>query len=254
MIKLFFVVFMMTFSIYAEELNFHLDRVQIDVKNKESLQRGAKTYMNYCSGCHALKHVRYDSLAKGLGFVDDSGKVIVDKMKKELMFTGDKIVSPIETAITKEDARKWFGVVPPDLSLVSRSRGADWLYTFMNSFYEDKNRPWGVNNVVFPDVAMPHVLLDLHGEQKVATRIIQVEKNGKLVKDEIIDHLTLEKEGKLNVREYERLVTDLVNFLTYVGEPVQQERKSLGVWVLLFLGVFFVFTILLKKEYWKNIH
>lgn len=211
----------------AEESIVPLDKAQIDITDLPSLQRGAKIFMNYCAGCHSLKFVRYSSLGEGIGIVDASGALLEEAIKKNLMFVGDKITDTIQRSMTNEEGAKWFGVNPPDLSLVARSRGPDWLYTYLRSFYLDPKRPWGVNNTVFPDVAMPDALYYFRLQ---------------------FQH---EKEGQ---KKYDQAVLDLVNFLTYVGEPVQLIRKRIGIWVLLFLGVFFVFAYLLKREYWKDVH
>ena len=189
-----------------------------DVSDPAALQRGAKLYMSYCSGCHSLKYMRYDSLAKGIA-------VSKDLVIANLMFSGNnneaKISDPIKSAMSSKDAVKWFGIIPPDLSLVARSRGTDWLYEYLRSFYNDPTRPWGVNNKTFPDVAMPHVLAN--------------------------------QQNMLSDKAYNKLVADLVTFLSYVGEPHQLQRQKIGVWVLLFLSILLVFTFLLKREYWKNI-
>jgi ubiquinol-cytochrome c reductase cytochrome c1 subunit len=211
----------------AEESSVPLDKANIDVTDLPSLQRGAKIFMNYCAGCHSLKFVRYNSLGEGIGIVDASGVLLEEAIKKNLMFVGDKITDTIQRSMTNEEGAKWFGIDPPDLSLVARSRGPDWLYTYLRSFYLDPKRPWGVNNTVFPDVAMPDALYYFRLQ-------FQHEKGGQ--------------------EKYDQAVLDLVNFLTYVGEPVQLIRKRIGIWVLLFLGVFFVFAYLLKREYWKDVH
>lgn len=197
------------------------EKAPIDLHDPASLQRGAQIFMNYCSGCHSLKYIRYRGMAKDIGIVDEEGKVLDKALKENLVFTGDKIEDPILTALTVEEGKNWFGVPPPDLSLVARLRGADWLYAYLRSFYLDEKKPWGVNNTVFPDVAMPHVLYNV--------------------------------QKKMSKKDYDHYIADLVNFLVYCGEPSQLARKRLGVWVLLFLGVFFVFAVLLKREYWKAI-
>ncbi|PCI36951.1 MAG: hypothetical protein COB50_04170 [Thiotrichales bacterium] len=188
-----------------------------DVSDVAALQRGARTYMNYCVACHTLKHVRFDGLAKGIGI---SKKL----MAANLIFSGNTEVlgnSTIGNAMQPKDAEAWFGVVPPDLSLVARSRGTSWLYDYLLGFYADPSKTWGVNNKTFPDVAMPHVL---------AT-----------------------EQDNLSAAEYRSLVADLVTFLAFVGEPHQLERQRIGVWVLLFLGILLVFAYLLKREYWKSV-
>lgn len=206
---------------FSEEAT-HFPKAPIDLTDKASLQRGAQIFMNHCSGCHGLKYLRYKGMAKDIGIVDQNGKVLDQAVKENLMFTGDKIEDPIRTAMTVEEGKAWFGIAPPDLSLVARSRGVDWLYAYLRSFYLDPKKPWGVNNTVYPDVAMPHILYNV--------------------------------QQSLSPQEYDKFVADLVNFLAYAGEPTQLTRKRLGVWVLIFLGIFFVFAALLKREYWKDIN
>jgi ubiquinol-cytochrome c reductase cytochrome c1 subunit len=170
-------------------------------------------------------------------------------------FLNDKVNSTIGVSMPKVDAQKWFGVAPPDLSLVARSRGNDWLYTYLRSFYLDSKRPWGVNNTVFPDVGMPHVLINLQGEQAPVYRTEKItDDNGQVTEKQVISHLELKKPGSMNPAEFDQAMTDLVNFLDYVGEPHKLERKRLGVWVMLFLVIFTLFAYLLKREYWKDIH
>lgn len=212
---------------YADEGEVTLDKANVDLTDLPSLQRGAMLFMNYCSGCHSLKYIRYSTMAKDIGIVDSKGQVLDQAVKDNLMFVGDKLVDTIQSAMTKEEGASWFGIAPPDLSLVTRLRGADWVYTYLRSFYLDKKRPWGVNNRLFPDVAMPSVLYDLKAR------------------------LLLEPDGQ---KKFDTVVLDLVNFLYYAGEPMKTERESLGKWVLLFLGIFFVFAYLLKREYWKDVH
>lgn len=227
---LIFLVFFSAASVFnlarAEEGEVVLDKASIDATDLPSLQRGAKLFMNYCSGCHSLKYIRYSTMAKDIGIVDSKGQVLDQAVKANLMFVGDKLVDTIQSAMTKEEGANWFGVAPPDLSLVVRLRGVDWLYSYLRSFYPDKKRPWGVNNRVFPDVAMPDVLYNLRAR------------------------LLLEPDGQKKV---DLAMLDLVNFLHYTAEPMKLERQSLGKWVLLFLGIFFVFAYLLKREYWKDV-
>ncbi|MFM8454332.1 MAG: cytochrome c1 [Gammaproteobacteria bacterium] len=225
----------------ASEGALPLKAFKLDLNDKPSLQRGAKIYMNYCSGCHSLKYVRYTDMAQDLGIVDEDGKILEDVIEKNLMFFGEKISDTIGVSMPKDLSAHWFGVAPPDLSLVSRSRGLDWIYSYLLSFYKDPTRPWGVNNTVFPAASMPHVLERLQGLQ---TALVE---NGR------ITGLRLERPGLQSVDEYEQTVRDVVNFLAYVGEPALMHRKRTGVWVLLFLAVFIVFAVLLKKEYWKDI-
>lgn len=211
---------------YAEEEAVVLDKAEIDPTDLASMQRGATLFMNYCSGCHSLKYIRYSTMAKDIGIVDSKGQVLDQAVKANLMFVGDKLVDTIQSAMTKEEGVNWFGVAPPDLSLVARSRGVDWLYTYLRSFYPDTKKPWGVNNHLFPDVAMPDVLFNVRAR------------------------LLLEPDGQKKV---DTLMLDLVNFLHYAGEPMKLVRQSMGKWVLLFLGIFFVFAYLLKREYWKDV-
>ncbi len=199
-----------------------LEQAHVNPYDKGSLQRGAAVFMNYCSGCHSLQYTNYTQIARGIGLTDEDGTVMEGMIKKYLDFSGAKLASPIQTSMPPKDAAKWFGIPPPDLTLVSRVRGVDWLYTYLKSFYADPTRPWGVNNRVFSNVAMPHVLEPL--------------------------------QRSLSSEAYDQVVRDLVNFLDYVGEPTKIKRKHLGVWVMLFLTVFTVFAYLLKREYWKDVH
>ncbi len=223
----------MAFSCFAADL----PKAPIDVTDYASLQRGAKLFMNECSGCHSLKYTRYDAMAKGIQITDESGKVLEQIVKDNLMFTGKTLSAPIVTAMSPVDAENWFGIVPPDLTLEARYRGADWLYAYLRSFYVDSSRPWGVNNTVMPSVAMPHVLLNLQGEQILTP-----------------EGLKLIVPGSMTPQEYDTAVADLVNFLCYISEPVQSQRREIGAWVLVFLGIFVVFGYLLKREYWKDVH
>ena len=230
--------------ILASDGHIKLDKANVNVKDYASLQRGAKIYMTTCATCHSIKYVRYKQLAKQIEIVDGSGDILVDVVQNGLMYSGGKITDNIVSALSEKDGQKWFGKSPPDLSLVARSRGVDWIYTYLRSFYKDDNKLWGVNNIVFPDVAMPHVLLNYQGLKGLS------ESNAH---DNHFVNLKLIKQGSLNETEYDLMILDLVNFLSYVGEPHQVARKRLGVWVLFFLSVLLVFTYLLKREYWKDI-
>ncbi len=217
----------------------HLDKANIDLGDKASLQRGAKLFVNYCLSCHSAKYQRYNRMAKDLGMTEE-------EVKENLMFTTDKIGDTMQIAMAEEDAAAWFGTAPPDLSVITRARGVDWIYTYLRSFYLDESRPFGVNNVVFPDVGMPNVLWQLQGSQ----RAVFQDHDGQKVfeKFELVDP------GTMSPEQFDGAVRDLTAFLSYVGEPIQMERKRLGVWVLLFIAVFFVFAYMLKKEYWKDVH
>lgn len=221
----------------------HLDKADIDLHNKQSLQRGAKVFVNYCLSCHSAQFQRYNRMARDIGLTDN-------QVIENLMFASDKVGSTMTVAMSRADGKTWFGAPPPDLSLTARSRGVDWLYTYLRSFYVDETRPFGVNNVVFPSVGMPHVLWELQGVQKAVYKTVEHEGESK----EVLDHLEIVEPGKLTPVEYDQTVRDLVGFLSYVSEPVQLERKALGVKVILFLLVLLVVAYLLKKEYWKDVH
>ena len=221
---------------FASGATLHLDRAPDRANDKAALQHGAKLFVNYCLNCHSASYMRYNRLAD-IGLTEAQ---IVDN----LMFTADKVGEPMRIAMQRADAKVWFGAAPPDLTVIARARasefgsGADWLYTYLRTFYRDENRPTGWNNVVFENVGMPHVLWELQGEQVMSA-----------------DHkLVLAKPGKLKPQEYDAAVADLVGFLNYMGEPMGEFRKQLGVVVLIFLAVTFVFAYALKREYWKDIH
>ncbi len=220
-----------------------LDHADIDVGDQASLQRGARLFMNYCSGCHATRYQRYNRVAADLGIPEDL-------MRQNLIFTSAKVGELMTNAIQPKDAARWFGASPPDLTLVARVRGTDWLYTYLRSFYVDESRPWGVNNLLFPSVGMPHVLEPLQGTPRLRYRIEQHDGQTRQVPAGIRS----DGNGELSDEEYDQAVRDLVNFLAYSAEPVQQERKRLGFWVLSFIALFFVFTLLLKREYWRDVH
>ena len=222
----------------------HLDKANIDPTNKESLQRGARTFVNYCMGCHSAKYQRYNRLGRDLGISDED---IIDN----LMFTGERTGDLMDIAMTKEMGKKWFGAAPPDLTLVARVRGTDWLYTYLRTFYQDDSRPFGVNNRVFSKVGMPNVLWELQGTQKAVYETV-VDDDGR--EYQVLEGVELEEAGSQTPAEFDRTVRDLVNFLAYMGEPIKLERQSLGIKVMLFLFVFFIVAYLLKKEYWKDIH
>ncbi len=222
----------------------HLDDANIDLSDQASLQRGAKYFVNYCLSCHSAKYQRYNRMAKDLGLTEQE---VIDN----LMFTTDKIGDTMNIAMTVEQGTAWFGNPPPDLSVLIRARGVDYIYTYLRSFYLDETRPFGVNNTVFPDVGMPHVLWELQGTQKA---VYKVEKDAAGHDVEVFDRFEPVTPGHLSAEEYDQVARDLTAFMSYIGEPIQMERKRLGIWVLLFIAVFFVLAYLLKKEYWKDIH
>lgn len=209
----------------------HLDQVEIDITDQASLQRGAKTFVNYCLSCHEASFMRYNRMAKDLGLTDD-------QVKENLMFASDKIGDTMTVAMRPEDAEKWFGVTPPDLSVIARARGTDWLYTYLRTFYLDESRPMGTNNVAFKDVGMPHVLWEQQG-------YLAKNGNGELVQA---------TEGQMSQHQYNVMIHDLVNFLAYISEPSKLERMALAKWVLLYLFIFFLVAYPLKKAFWKDVH
>ena len=226
----------LSFGVAASEA-IELQEADIDLSDNESLQRGAQHFVTYCLGCHSAKHMRY--LRFALDVEVDQKKVL-----KDIAPEGASIYDQIHSAMNKHDAEKWFGVQPPDLSLIARSRGADWLYSYLKSYYLDETRPFGVNNLVYEDTAMPNPLWQLQGEQHAEVRKTIYGEYTKLV---------LEETGKLSEKEFDVFVNDLVNFLVYVGEPVKLERERIGKYVIIFLLMFLVIAYLLKKEYWKDV-
>jgi ubiquinol-cytochrome c reductase cytochrome c1 subunit len=231
-------------NVYAAGGNgVHLDHAAVDVTNKSSLQRGAKFYVNYCLGCHSTKYSRYSRVGEDLDLT-------TLQVEDNFIFTRAKVRDPMKIAMRDKDARHWFGTSAPDLSLVARAKGADWIYTYLRSFYLDDSRPFGVNNLVLKNASMPHVLWELQGWQKAVYKEGETHGSG----EPAIEHLELLEEGQLSPKEYDKAVLDLVNYLVYIGEPAQLHRKQLGFWVLAFLAVFFVVAYLLKKEYWKDVH
>ena len=244
--KKFFPVLLLTLApawVMAAGGGIHLDKANIDPTNKQSLQRGARLFVNYCLSCHAAALMRYERIGKDLG--------IDEKLVSEnLMFTGGKVGDLMTVATADDDTKEWFGTVPPDLTVIARARGVDWLYTYLRSFYRDDTKITGVNNLVFADVGMPHVMWELQGWQDPVIATIK-DHDGNERKTVT---LKLTEPGLLTPVEFDRATRDLVNFLDYMGEPAKYERRSLGVKVLLFLFMFLVLAILLKKDYWKDIH
>lgn len=233
-----FLFLMLSFGAYASK-EMELQEADIDLTDNASLQRGAKHFVTYCLGCHSVKHIRYLRIALD---VDVDQK----KMLKDIAPEGASIYDQLHSAMNAHDAEKWFGTQPPDLSLIARSRGADWLYSYLKGFYIDKSKPFGVNNTVFEDVGMPNVLWQLQGQQRPIFKTVDGQQT--------IDKLVIEEKGTLSEQEFDLFVNDLVNFLVYVGEPVQLERQRLGKYVLFFIFMFLGLAYLLKKEYWKDVH
>ncbi|WP_028864358.1 cytochrome c1 [Psychromonas aquimarina] len=223
--------------------NVHLDKAEYDLTDKTSLQNGAKLFMNYCFACHSTGYQRYQRVAADLD-------IPAELMKENLIFTDSKIGDLMNNSMDKKDAGKWFGNPPLDLTLEARLRGPDWIYTYLRSFYKDESRPFGVNNTVFKDVGMPHVLEELQG---IPTAVFETKVvNG--VEHKTIVGFESNENGEMSSDEYDAAVLDLVNFLVYAGEPNKLERQNLGIWVLAFLVILFVLSYLLKKEYWRDIH
>jgi ubiquinol-cytochrome c reductase cytochrome c1 subunit len=221
----------------------HLDPANVDVTNKASLQRGAANFVNYCLGCHSAQFVRYNRMAADIGITEQQ---LIDN----LMFTTDSPHQTMRIGINAGDARRWFGVVPPDLSLIARSRGADYLYTFLRSFYADPAKASGWNNTVLPGTAMPHVLWELQGIQEA---VWAGEPNAAGDVRHEFKEFSIATPGRMTVEEYDAFVRDTVNFLVYIGEPAQLQRRALGVPVIAFLVFFTLLAYALKKEYWKDV-
>ncbi len=219
------------------------EHANIDVTNVAALQRGGRNFVNYCLGCHSARYVRYNRLQKDLGLTEE-------QVIQNLMFTGERTSDTMQNTMPPDDAKRWFGTAPPDLSLIARSRGPDYLYNFLKSFYLDPSRPTGVNNHVLPGAAMPHVLWELQGYQRP---IYEGEVDAQKNIQKQFKGFELVRKGSLSPAEYDQFVRDTVTFLSYIGEPVQIDRRNLGFRVLAFLLVFFLFAYFLKKEYWKDV-
>ncbi|MCZ6826290.1 MAG: cytochrome c1 [Gammaproteobacteria bacterium] len=211
--------------------------------NVRSLQRGAKNFVNYCMGCHSAKYVRYNRLADDLQLSEQ-------QVTENLMFVGEKLLDTMDIAMDPLDAGRWFGQVPPDLSLIARAKGTDYVFNYLKGFYLDPDRRNGTDNLFLPGASMPHVLWELQGLQKPVYEAI-IDANGGVHK--VMAGFEQVTEGLLSPEEYDQFVRDLANFLEYISEPVKLERQELGVRVLLFLLVFFLFSYMLKQEYWKDI-
>jgi len=239
--KLLLTILLAPLAVWASEAGYRLDKSPNDPRDLLSVQAGARTFVNYCQGCHGMQFMRLNRLTE-LGLTEA-------QIRDNLMFTGDKVGETMKTAMPAKESKTWFGVAPPDLSVVARSRGSDWLYTYLRTFYRDPKTVTGWNNAVFPNVAMPHALWTLQGVQSLEA----VE-----VKDLAGHERTQYKwsqisPGALTQVEYDALARDLVNFLVYVGEPAANDRRAIGIVVLFALGLLFIFVYLLKREYWKDV-
>ncbi len=231
-------------AVFAVETGYPVSPADISLSSRAALQRGAKYFVNYCLSCHSARYSRYNRIGADLGL---SEKQVEDN----LIFTDKKVGELMTVVFEEEDALRWFGSVPPDLTLVARSRGPDWLYTYLKSFYLDETRPTGVNNALFNNVSMPHVLWELQGWQKPVYETV-VSPDGS--EKRVMVAMELIEPGKMTVEEYDRVVRDLVTFMTYLSEPAASKRRGMGVWVLLFLLALLGVTYALKREYWKDVH
>ena len=247
-----------------------LQEANIDLNNHAAIQRGAKYVANYCMGCHSTQYVRYKQMME-VGLSEDD-------IEENLMFTDDAKVGDLMTiAMPNKDATNWFGAAPPDLTLTARIKhgGADWIYSFLKSFYTDSSRPLGVNNTVFQNVGMPHVLWELQGVQDPIYRYevhqdgdtiasfgteaeaeayLEQQPDGEYRLERVVERLELVQPGSLTPAEYDQVARDIATYLTYISEPVKLERQRMGIWVMLFLVVFTVLAYLMKKEWWKDVH
>lgn len=216
------------------------DHANIDVGDVASLQRGARHFVDYCMGCHSAQYVRYNRLGEDL-------QITEQQLIENLMFAAKKPQETMNIAMRPEDATRWFGTAPPDLSLIARSRGADYLYNFLRGFYVESGRATGVNNLMLPNTAMPHILSQQQGINEAV-----FESHGK-DSTPVFKELRQITPGTLSVQEYDQFVRDIVGFLVYIGEPMQLDRQRLGFWVLGFLFVFGILSYLLKREIWKDV-
>jgi ubiquinol-cytochrome c reductase cytochrome c1 subunit len=221
--------------------------VNVDVTDLPSVQRGARNFVSYCLGCHSLKYERWSRLGQDLA-------IPANLLQKELIPPGDNATQYILTTMPAADAEAWFGKTPPDLSLMARARGTDYLYQFFKTFYVDPTRPTGVNNLRLPTTAMPHVLSELEGLKGAVFKDVTKTVDGQVTHEQVFDHFEQIAPGRLTATEYDGFVRDTVNFLDYVGEPTQAARRALGVWVVLFLLVFTWLAWLMKRDYWKDVH
>ncbi len=225
------VLAMLPMLVIAAGPSLDLDKANNDLTDKASLKRGFEAYINNCLACHELKYQRYNRTFADLGISDADGAA-------NYMHTGEKVGDHITNTMPAKEAAKWFGSTPPDLTLEARFRSPDWIYTYLRSFYVDESRPFGVNNKVFKDVGMPHVLQNLQG-------IRTIDEHG---------NLSEATGGSMTTEEYDEFARDLANFLEYTGEPNKLERESMGYWVIGFLFILLFFSYLLKKEYWRDVH
>jgi len=234
-----------------------LERVDVDVSDKAALQDGARTFVNYCMGCHSAKFQRYERVADDLGITHAL-------MMKELVLTGARIGDHMDIGMQPADAKAWFGTPPPDLTLVAQVRGTDWLYAYLRSFYEDPTRPWGVNNTVFPNTGMPNVLEGLQGRQRLeCTQAGPVEEGNTPRTTPAVSGLSphtcdqlavVPNTGSLTEAQFNEKLRNLVSFLAYSADPTALQRQRIGIYVLMYLAVLLILAYLLKREYWKDVN
>ncbi|MEH6671106.1 cytochrome c1 [Halopseudomonas sp.] len=235
-----------------------LEEANIDLRDKASLQDGARTFVNYCMGCHSAQYQRYERVATDLG-------IPPELMMENLVFPESALIGDhMKIGMRAEDSKRWFGAAPPDLTNVTRVRGEDWVYTYLKAFYEDPSRPLGVNNKVFANVGMPNVLEELQGRQVIGCKAMPVEEDGKVQKDPLTGEVVMDERcdvlkvvegtGVQSEEEFDTTIRNLTAFLAYSGDPIKLERHRIGTYVLLYLAFFFVFAYLLKREYWRDVH
>jgi ubiquinol-cytochrome c reductase cytochrome c1 subunit len=226
-----------------------LDSFESDHADKASLQRGAALFTNYCMGCHSMEYARYKRVSEDL-------EIPAELFEENLIFTGAKIGELMKNSMSKDMAADWFGAPPPDLTLSTRLRGEDWVYSYLRGFYQDESRPLGVNNVVFPAVGMPHVLVGMQGlcavEPNIGTPASVEPLSGNINNADVCPEYAIE--GSMSGAEFDQAMYDLTNFMSYMGDPIKLERERLGIFVLIFVAIFFVFAYLLNREYWKDVH
>ena len=249
----------------AEELTANalneLGNPQINVTNHESMQSGARLYMDYCLACHSLEFQRYNITARDMGLQEEDIKKLINTGSydpREAEFIKTKDGDLIYTAMDRRDAQVWLGVAPPDLSTIARAKGPDYIFKYLLSFYEDESRPTGMNNIAFPNAGMPHVLAELQGShapiiEKVAIGECNLEKPEECQFEDVVVGLEKVSEGTMSELEYRQSINDLTTFLSYVAEPAQLERKKYGPWVLGFLVIFTILAYALNREYWKDV-
>ncbi len=230
-------------SAFAAGSSPELEKAEIDPNNISSLQRGARNFMNYCSGCHSAKYVRFKTIGKYLGLSEEQ---LIDN----LMFNADKTFETINVSMRRSDAQRWFGTAPPDLSLLARSSGADYIYNYLKSFYIDPDSPTGVDNIILEGTSMPHVLWELQGFQKA---IYSSHEDADGTMTEHFEGLEPVTAGSMDAEDYDAFVRDTTNFLAYIAEPIRSDRRKLGVWVLMFLIFFLIIASMLKKQIWKDV-